>query len=388
MNARGRMGSRSGSTLLTVIILVVVVPMAVVAVLAMARQQAHMITRVADQARAKTISEAGANMAYSVLATNFSARTNAAAFPLTSFGGGTYDATVTPLSTNRASISCIGTFGTGRARTAFDVQNFPQPSTNDVVPMTSPFAYGLFANGYTRLNGSSYVRGAMHVNNYIDCNGNLTWGGPTNLVWIQASGPNGFQTSGGGTIYGTVRAPVINFSGSITDRRVEAVPTIPMPTIDLAGLYQTALSNGQVYGSATISSKLNWGNIPGGVRWHNGTVLIKNNGGISYTGCVVATGSITIKGSCSSGRRRPMANLISRDSFIEFSGSQKTEGLIHAGGDIQFNGSGTHRGTLISGGNMLFNGSASIIVDYLYCDPAESVNQSVVDHVVVTAWQE
>ncbi len=388
MNSKGQCGARNGSTLLTVIILVVVVPMAVIAVLSMARQQAHMIGRVADQARAKTISEAGANVAYSILSTNFAARTNATAFPLTSFAGGTFDATVAPVSTNRASISCIGVYGSGRSRTAFDVQNIPEQSTNSLPPMTSPFAYSLFCNGYVRLNGTSYVRGAMHVNNYVDCNGTLTWGEPTNMVWIQASGPNGFATSGGGTIHGTVRAPVISFAGSITDRRVESVPTVSMPSIDLAGLYQTALSNGQVYGSATISAKQNWGNIPGGVRWHNGSILIKNNGGISYTGCVVATGNITIKGNCSSGRRRPMANIVSRDGSIEFSGSQATEGLIYAGGDIQFNGSGTHRGTMVSGGNMLFNGSAAIIMDYMYCDPAEPLNNEIIDHVVVTAWQE
>jgi hypothetical protein len=266
--------------------------------------------------------------------------------------------------------------------------NIPQVVTNNPYPPPTPWACSVFVNGYMRFNGSSSLSGAAHVNNYILCNGNLTWASPTNIAYVECSGASGYEGNGGGTIYGTVRAPVINFAGTITERRVEAVPVMAMPTLDLTAYYNTAVANGQVYGSATISSKLNWGAIPGGVRWYNGTLTIKNNGSVTYTGCVIATGNITVQGGCTTTRAGSLPSLISRDGTITFNGTQQTTGLIYSKGDVTFNGSGYHNGTLIVGGNLTFNGAADVDFGYLYCSPTPAPAVQVSDYVIVTAWQE
>lgn len=381
--------ARHGSALVTVLGVIFVIAIVAASMLAIGQSQARLALRSSDNMRAKMIAEAGANAAYNTIKTNFLKAGDPNSFPLTSFAGGTYDASVIVVQSNKASITSVGVYGTATAQSKVDVVNIPLLSTNGPSTPSRPWDCGLFCNGYVQLNGSSSVRGAMHVNNYINANGNLTWGAPTNIVYIEASGANGFSTSGGGTIYGTVRAPVINFGGAITTRRVEPVPTMPVPTIDLSAYYATAVSNGQVFGSTTISSQQNWGAIPGGVRWYNGSLLIKNNGDVTYQGCVIATGSITIKGGCRMTRKGTMPSLISRDSTIDFSGSQTTYGFIYAKGDINFSGSGYHQGTIISGGNMSFNGSATLVVDYAYCEPGiVTAPNSTVDRVYVKAWQE
>lgn len=381
--------NRRGYALLTVLGVIFIIAIAAASMLTLSQTQSQLTRRTGDYMRAKMIAEAGANVAYNTIKTNFSLGADDDNFPLTVYAGGTYDATVSMIGSNLASIACNGTYGTATAQSKMDVLNRPVVTTNRPSTPSRPWDCGLFCNGYVRLNGSSEVHGSIHVNNYVDVNGTLFWGSSTNPVYVEASGANGFKTSGGGTIYGTVRAPVIDFDGTITTRRVEPVPTMTLPLIDLAKYYAIAVSNGQVYSSTTISSQQMWGAIPGGVRWYNGTLLIKNNGDVTYTGCVIATGGITIKGGCRMTRSGTLPSLISRDSTIEFSGSQTTYGLIYAKGDITFNGSGYHEGTVISGGNMVFSGSASIVIDYAYCEPGVlAPPNATVDRVYVMAWQD
>lgn len=381
--------TRNGSTLVIVMSVMIIIAIVAASMLFISRTQAKLASRSSDHMRAKVIAEAGANTAYNLIKTNLALAAIPANFPLTPYAGGSYDADLTVVASNRVSITCVGVYGAATAQSKVDVVNIPIVTTNGCSSPARPWDCGLFCNGYVRLNGSSTVRGSIHVNNYIDVNGSLTWGSLTNPVYIEASGANGFKTSGGGTIHGTVRAPAIDFAGSITTRRVESVPTMPMPRVSLDAFYSTAVSNGQVFGATTISGKQNWGTIPGGVRWYNGTLLIKNNGEITYTGCVIATGGIIVQGGCRMTRYGTMPSLVSRDSSIEFSGAQTTYGLIYAQGDITFNGSGYHQGTIISGGNMVFGGSATLVIDYAFCEPGVDapVNSSV-DRAYISAWQE
>lgn len=380
---------RNGSALITVMGVILVVAIVAGSMMALSRTQAYTAMRTSDYLRAKLIAESGANSAYNQIRTNFALAGQASPFPAVNYGGGRYDTDVRLVASNRALILCSGFYGSATAQAMIDVVNIPVVTTNGTVPLTTCWGFAMFANGYTRLNGASFFSGAVHANNYIDVNGTLAWGAPTNLVWVEACGAKGFEASGGGEIYGTVRAPYIGFAGTLTDRRVQDVPTYPIPKIDLSKYYATAVANGQVYGTTTISANQNWGTIPGGVRWFNGDLTIKNNGVITYTGCIIATGQIIVQGGCNCDRYGTAPSLISRDSTITFNGTQNTRGLIYANGDITFNGSGTHQGTILSNGNIVFGGSATVQTTFMYCEPDQVIpTNRVMDRVYVTAWQD
>lgn len=386
----------TGSALVATMGVVLLIALVAAGMVTMGRQQIFSAQRMRDHVKAQLIAEAGANDAYNVLKTNFAARLNPAYFPLTSFPSsdpGTYDATVTTSlsDSNRASIVSVGVYGSATATVKLDVKNKPLVTTNGVLPTTSPWAYGVFCNGYVGFNGSSTLKGAVHVNNYLSCNGSIAWGSSANPVYVECSGAQGFSVNGASVITGTIKAPVINVNGTVTTRVVGPVPTIQLPALNLTSYYQTALANGQVVGSSiTINNKQTWPNvasIPGGILWVNGTLTVKGGGNLNYNGCIIATGGITLNGSTSQTQVGNLPAFISRDGSIEMNGSQDLNGLIYAGGDIRMNGSGTLDGAIMSGGNILFNGSANITVNYVNANP-DGTTQTTQDHVIITAWQD
>jgi hypothetical protein len=150
---------------MVVLILAFVVSLVVGIAITAAMQQGFAIGRTGDQVRAKVLSEAGANRAYSLLATNFGARTNAALFPETALGGGFHDANVVTVSSVQAVIYCTGTYRNAKARTVVDVMNHPQPFGDETeLPPENPWGYTVLCNGYVRHNGGGDFFGKAHVN--------------------------------------------------------------------------------------------------------------------------------------------------------------------------------------------------------------------------------
>lgn len=381
---------RRGAALITVMGVVVLMAIVGASVVAMGRQQVFSAQRTRDFIKAQINAESGVNYAYNVLKTNFLAGKSANAFPLVAFtnNGGTYDPDVAyPAGTsNLATITCIGSCGSATAISKADIRNYPIPTTNAPPPLTNPYGFGVFCGGYMSYSGSSQFKGASHINNYLYANGNANWGTPTNPIYFECAGPQGFSAANG-TIYGTVKAPAVSFNGTISDRQVASVPTMGLPAIDLTPYYNIAAANTQVVsGSVTVKKDEVWG-IPGGVVWINGSLTVNGGGSVTCTGCVIVTGSVLINGTFNGVALNNRPTLVSRDSSVEINGSHNIRGLVYSGGNMTFNGAGTITGEIISGGNLIFNGSSSVTVNYMYCEPGKSSYVSYLDYVVLQAWQ-
>lgn len=379
--------NQSGSALIAVMGVVLLMALIAAGMVALGRQQVFTAERMRDYVKAQMIAEAGVNDAYNLMKTNFAARLDDANFPLKAFDGGTYDATVTPVGTNKANIAAVGVYRSATCYSKANIENIPLITTNGLPPPTSPWAYGVFCNGYLSFNGSSTFRGSAHINNYFQGNGSVNWGSATNPIYFECSGANGFSINGASTIIGTIRAPDINVHGTVSSAIEGPVPTIAMPIIDLTPYYQTALANGQVFNSSTINNAQNWGTIPGGVRWYNGNLTVNGGGSITYKGCVIATGNMTLRGSTTQTQIANLPAFISRDGSITMNGAHTINGLVYAGGNMTFNGSGSVAGALMAGGNMIFNGAASLVVNYVYSNPSGAQAGSQ-DHVIITAWMD
>lgn len=375
---------RAGAAFMTVMIVVLIISFVSSAIVSMAMYQPRSISRVRDYIRAKAIAEAGVNQAYSMLVTNFAARYNAAAFPQTSFGGGTYDVTVSPVGTDAAFLVSEGTFGTATARAAVDLKNYgeTEPSTGP----SSAWGHSIFANGTINLNGSGTLFGSAFTNQDLIQNGAIEWGASDNTCDVYTVGQ--FRVNGTADIFGEVYAPVILVTGqnNITATHEQSVPPIRFPILDLTELYNTAVTNGQVYSGGTYNSNVVLGNIPGGVAWFNGDVRFKKT--LTFSGCVIATGDIRFDGSFSNTREGNLPAIISRDGGILINGSHTVEGLIYCAGDLRMNGSGTIEGSIVVGGNIDLNGSYGIVTYNYSAPPGVGNDGNSGDVIGISAWQE
>jgi hypothetical protein len=382
----GQEGSR-GSALITLMIIILLVSIAGASMVGFAKQQVFAVSKVRDYLKAQAYAEAGANEAYNTLKTNFALRSDPANFPPRTFGDGGYAVGVQSVSDTLASITSTGTIGSVISVVKMDVKNFNPGATGWEVQPTDPYAYSWLVNGICRMNGSSVFGGYVHANNGIDVNGLSTWGEPTNEV--RASASVSAVYSGPCTLHGTLRAPAISGSFAPGTATEAASPIVPIPPLDLAQLFQTALDNGQVVNSQTINANTTW-NIPGGVKWINGTLLVKSTKKLTYTGCVIATGAITIQGNgildATPVAGKPV--LVSRDSSVSM-GKGVARGILRSAGDMTFSGGCDFRGTIFCGGNLTFNGSGDRF-SYENYGPGSGGGGgegTSADLVGVTAWQ-
>lgn len=383
---------RRGSAMVTLMVVILLVSIAGAAMVGFAKQQAHAVTRVRDYLKAQAYAEAGANEAYNTIKTNFANAADPSQFPAMTFGDGTYDVTVTTVGSDQASIVAVGQCGTATITVKADVKNMlpgTPGSGGGTTPPTDPWAYTWLVNGQMRMNGQSEFVGYLHANNDIDVNGASQWGTATEPTYASAS--VGIRFSGPCTLYGAVQSPSISGSFSPGTVTVAPTPIVPIPSLDLTALYNIALANGQVVGSQTISANTLW-NIPGGVKWVNGNLTVKSGKKLTWTGCIVATGSIDFKGQLHATQFQDYPTVIARDGSIVVKGQHDFTGLMYAGGDIEFCGSGTFAGSIICGGNLRFNGSGERF-SYVDCRPGGaggggSTPGSTSDHVVITAWQQ
>ena len=374
---------RNGSGLLAVMATILIVTMGGAGLLYLAQQQTHAVKMAQHSMRAQIIAESGANAAYSAIKHNFAGRTA----PHVAFDGGVYDVTVTTQADAKtAQIKCVGTYEKSQATVILDVKNFAEVVEGGIVPRTSPWAHGVFCNGYIEFKGASRLEGSVHVNNYLRTNGALEWGTEAEDCDVTCCGVDGYHGNGNVTIHGQVTAPDIVVKGQnhIREEEKTTPDQVVFPeNLDLSAYYQIAQQNGQVYSSQNPKG-------PGGVRWINGDLT--QNGTLRYTGCVIATGNIEFKGAVHQTQYEDYPAVVSRDGFLKVNGAHEFTGLIYARGNVTWNGAGDFVGSILCGGNMTFNGASGIIA-YQYCEPAairgsESSYGSVTNDLVrITAWQ-
>lgn len=386
-----RFGSRrAGSALLMTLAVVFVLSMALGSVIYMGQQRSHTASRLADRSRAIANAEAGIAQAASMLSTNFGLCSNSAAFPATSYAGGSYDVTVTPVSSNRASITSTGVYGTVREVASLDVMRVLVTSNPSAAHATN---FAILAGGDLDWAGSMTLN---MTGNWMHCNGAFALNG-VQTIRGNVSSCVGVDSVGGSTIDGSAMAPSFtraspgNVTGSATTTNLTPVT---IPSLDLTKLYLRASSNLQVFaGTKSISGTVT---PAGGVMWVDGDL---NIGAGYYRGCFVATGDIEMKAASSSSSiiQVPVSNFpafVSRDGniLVKQAKTLSFDGLIYCktgSFDKQASGDCMATGQVIAAGNVTKNGSWA---GMLYRDCSSSLwmadtNSFLVDRLMPTAWQ-
>ncbi len=379
---------RSGSALVTVMLVILVVASLLSTMISGSLQQMHMSSRLADQSRALMLAESGAHHAYSVLVTNFAARTNADAFPLTTYDNGTYDADVVAVDTCLAVVHCTGTYNGVVVSVILDVKDFGGGSEGEGGTGAPAYECAILAGGTMKWAGSGTMNagtGMMH------CNGQLKKTGSSDLIAAIVSSSVEVWKRGSGDIEGDASAPSINESGSghITGTQtVGTVDPITIPDIDLTPYYNEALANGQVYSSDQHIMGSDDTIIPGGIMWVDGD--FQKSGSGNLTGCVIATGEVKISGSGDQIKVGDYPAFISRDDDIKYSGSGNVHGLLYAKtGNFDKSGSGDLTGSIICAGNFTKTGSWNLMAyeDSEPVAPGERDEGEPSQLIGISAWQ-
>lgn len=385
MNAIRRWtGRRDGAALFTTMMIILALSALMAVTYKGSVQSVFTAHKLADRSRAQAVAEAGAHKAYSILETNFNARLSDAAFPLTSYGGGTFDVTVTPLSNNVAVVSSLGRYGLASEQVIVDVKNYG-PSV-DGTGGSGWTAYSILCGGSFDFGGCGNISSPIGMA-YLHANGPVTIRGDAS-VNLNVRSSVKITISNNVNLDGSVRAPVLSYTPSkvvIQDgATVGAVPNVAIPDVDLTPYCTWATAHGESYNGFNASGGTYTPN--GGVMWVNGDVQLSSHTVIN--GSIVATGNITIGGDSDVNAGPSGIAAASRDGNISYSSSGVTHGLIYAktGGFTQ-TANGQIEGQIVVKGNISKGGNSDemLYVETVLDTPGD--DGSTADVIGISAWQ-
>jgi len=314
--------ARAGSALFTVLIIMGVLGMATASMLYMSMQQPFSVKRTRDQLRAQATAEAGANISYAMLSTNFSLKDNPAAFPETTYRGAKFDVTITTINPTAVVLTSVGIYNSATSTVAMDVLNI---ATNPPVG-SQPASVGLYT--------------------YAIASGTAIDGGNSNA---------------GDGINGDVKAP------TITDRKNKITGTKTIGAVDVSNLINltpylnAAIANGTMFSS---SQRFRDYVAPGnGIVWVQGDISLKG----SVTGCFIATGDISANGGFTLTKVGNYPALMRQNGNISMN-NNSLEGLIYAQqGSVYLGGNASIVGTIIAAGTVSFSGCAQVFAKKMPC---------------------
>jgi len=389
--------SRAGSALLTTMIVVITVSTLIASAVMVSSNTAYVNKRLTDRIRAKLIAEAGANKAYSILATNWDARLNDNAFPQTEFGAGRFDCSVVPVSTNRAVIYSTAHCGVAISDVILDIKNYGGSEPDDDSGTSETVTIGgeeLDAYDFAILTGAalSWSGTGVFTGSKIHSNSSLSLGGNGN-VNADASSHVSISVSGSAQLNGDATAPSLSGTSKISGTKTTAaVPEVPLPAIDLAAYFTEANNHGMVYsGPVTINNGDARTTPAGGILWINGDLTIPAN--VNVTGCFIATGKVQFNGNQTKYAGYPA--LVSRDGEVSIQAQAVVHGLVYtATGEVKFAGGGTLYGSIIATGGLQKTGNSGVIA-YADSTPVPPVTDgsgsgsgsNPTDNIGVSAWQ-
>lgn len=331
--------ARRGSAFIVVMFVIGILAIATAGMLTIASNQPFAVRRDADHLRAQAIAEAGANIAFVSVCANYGMVSNAAAFPLTSYRGGSYDPTITPATPTSAVISCVGIYHSATSTVALDIKNMlvVAPSNNQ------PAASGVYL--YAVAVGSTLDTG----------------------------------NSNAGTIQGSVEATAVtDKKNKITGSKVIATVSVNN-LFDLTPYLNAAIANGTYYSS---SQAFHTYSPPGGIVYVNGDLSLKG----TCVGCFIATGNITANGGFAQTQVNNYPALVSQNGNISANNSS-AQGLVYAkSGSIDLGGNFTIYGSAICSQPITsFSGGSSIY--YQNSTPVAPGNSAPVSVVGISAWR-
>jgi hypothetical protein len=346
---------RDGSALFTVMMVILVMSALVGVVYKASIQRVFSAHKLADRVRALAIAEAGAHQAYAILKTDFAARDSDDAFPETSYGGGTYDVTVTPVSNTVAIVSSVGVYKSVSEHVILDVKNYGDSGSAPID--LSALDYAILCGGDATLRGCGIIAGTngaslLHANGIFDVRGDVT-------ADINVSSSTRIS-SGNVTIDGSTWAPSYSLHHKTTitgTKHTSPVALVEIPDVDLTPYYTWALAHGEVKSSFSSSSDYT---PNGGILWVNGDVQWSSHATVQ--GTIIATGDIHISGQVEVAAGPTGMAIVSRDGDIQNTSSGQIDGLIYCRtGDYRQTANGLHTGQLIVKGDIDKGGNSDIL---------------------------
>lgn len=390
----GRECKRRGSAMVTLMIVILLVSIAGAGMVGFAKQQANAVSRVRDYLKAQAYAEAGANAAYSVLKESFANASDPSKFQAQVLGDGGFDATVTPVGTEQASIVSVGTCGDATITVKCDVMNMG-PSTpgggagGGAGPEPPGFDYAILVGGYASLRGcgilsSSGGAALLHANGVFDVRGNVS-------ANLNVSSSTEIST-GNVTIDGSTWAPSYSLHKKCVitgTKNTCAVPPVAIPDLDLTPYYNWALAHGEVHNGFTRTTDYT---PNGGILWVNGDVHFSS--WATVDGTIIATGDINMSGHVSVNAGSTGMALVSRDGDIQNTAGGTINGLIYCKtGNYRHTANGTTVGQIIVAGDLDKGGNSDVLTFSKAIPVPPSTgggggSGTSSDHVVITAWQQ
>ena len=286
---------RSGSALLSVVVIATIVFIVTGGLCAFSLGTAQQVRHMTDTIRAKAIAEAGANEAYSRLSVPtdyYSLRTNATAFPTTEFGGGSYQIILEPETRGRTRVVSVGRFGVAEQRVNLHLWDANVPPRY--------FGYAIFANGDINFNGKPrFIEGDAH----------------SNQIWILGNNALNLYDNINGLIGAQNQADIPSSHRMAWDW--EEIPFPSLSDVEFQEFLEAADAAGQL---TTMDGRPLGGNdalIVNGVCVVYGNLTVNGGAQLSVNGLLYVTGNVTSNGS----------------------GDIDIVGTILAGGNVRLNGS-------------------------------------------------
>ncbi len=360
MKAMNERNMKSGAALFTVLFVILIVSAIVGTAVSTGLNKTFMARKLADRAKATAIAEAGAEWAYSVLRTNFAARSNSAVFASASYGGGSYHLDVQPIDDDMALIFSTGVCGLASAEVILDVKNYggggsdPWDDPNDL----DAFDYAIVCGGTFKFGGcgdisSTNGRAKIHSNSKLTISGDAS-------ANVDLSSSTEIKV-GNNDIDGSLAAPVVDLHNKATvadGSSEEAVSAVDIPQIDLTPWATHAQDNGTYFDEANWSPPSDPYTPPGGVIYVTGSAQI--NGTVN--GTVIANGEVKLAGDADINAEGTFA-IVSRDNRVWNQSSGTIKGTIYCKtGDYKQTSNGTHEGQLIVNGDIEKGGCSDVVV--------------------------
>ncbi|MFA5342987.1 MAG: hypothetical protein WC381_03380 [Kiritimatiellia bacterium] len=356
---------RSGSALVVVLGISLVLMLAGVTMVVLSRQSMHRIQRMAHYAQAQAVAEAGIADMIAKLGTNYAFwQSNAYTAPF--FSNGAYHVT-TQLQTNgNVLITSDGIYMEASNRTIMELLGTVQTHWNELYDTNS----AILSDGLITL-----ATGAYDIYGNVHANGNVSLANGT---------VNGDVTAGG----------TVNGSSGVTGTISNGAPLSPVPPSGPFNFdsYRQMATNGGAYREGNqnlsgnpIASPAPVGGISNGVLYVNGDLTIGNLS--SYAGTIVVNGNITIVNHFTQTEFPGSSNMPSLLSTgtITIQNHTTLNGVVYAAGNVILRNNTTIYGGVISGGYTDIRNSIEIhaIAGYPAWDP---LNPEVPPAVIVGGW--
>lgn len=385
---------RSGSSLLTAMIVVVTISACLGTIAYTSGQRVRSAVKLGDRIRAQALAEAGANHAYSIIVTNWGLRTNSTTFPVssTNYGGGSYIAYVqVPSITSRVvSIVSTGRCGTASSVAALEARN---SGTGSPGWTSNQFQYAVLCGGAFGFGGCGTIAptnktAIFHSNKAITISGNANVGGTLARLDLESS--VSILVKNNNTVNGDVTSPANSIKGTVLGTKTTAaVPVVQIPQIDLGPYYAVAdaASPRQVFPAGWKPPYTPY-TPPGGIIWIEGDSGTINGGVIN--GAIFATGSIHFSGKVDVTTATGSCGFVavSRDGDIDNQSSGTLTGLVYAKtGNFKQTANGTLIGSLIVAGTV-DKGGVSDVVLFSGTVPTLPGDAVAADNISIAGWTE